>query len=144
MAVVGALGDIVFTVSDKTVLTLSNWKWSGSARYAVHNRHMGNALTEYTGMDPDKITFDMQLFGEMGVDPMAEITKLWNYLRKGTPLPLTVGTHCYGRYRWNITSFDVGVKYTDKFGDLAGAVVSVTLQEYLRTDQTIPELWVYK
>lgn len=144
MAVMGSLGSVIFTVSDKTVRTLSAWKWSGSARYAVHNRHMGNALTEFTGLDPDKITFDIQMFGELGVDPMAEITQLWNYLRKGTPVPLTVGTHCYGRYRWNIVSLDVDIKYTDKYGDLAGAVATVSLQEYLRTDQTIPGAWAYK
>ncbi len=132
MAVVGSLGDIVFTVSDEVVRTLENWKWSGSARYAVHNRHMGNALTEFTGLDQDKITFDMQLLIEMGVDPMEEITKLWYYERKGIPVPLTIGTHCYGRYRWNVVSHNAEIKNTNGIGDIAGAVVSVTLQEYLR------------
>lgn len=144
MAVVGCLGDIVFTVSDQVVRTLENWKWSGAARYAVHNRHAGNALTEFIGLDPDKITFDIQLLIEMGVDPMEEITKLWNYERRGVPLPLTVGTHCYGRYRWNVISHDVTVKYTDRRGDIAGAVVSVTLQEYLRDGQALPGVWIYQ
>ena len=59
MAVVGYLGKnseegIIFTVSDEVVLTLNNFKWSGSVRYSVHNRHNYHALTEYTGMDPDK------------------------------------------------------------------------------------------
>lgn len=137
MAVIGYMGEnpsdgIVFTVSDKTLLTLENWKWSGSARYAVHNRHNYHALTEYTGMDPDKITFDIQLLMEMGVNPMEEIVKLWKYEREGTAVALTVGTHGYGKYRWNIVSFDISIKYTDRKGDIAGAVVSLTLQEYLR------------
>lgn len=143
MAVVGCLGDIVFTVSDQTVRTLENWKWSGSARYSVHNRHNGNALTEFVGLDPDKITFDMTLLREMGVDPMDDIVKLWNYERTGAVLPLTIGTHCYGRYRWSVVSHDVTVKYTDRRGDIAGAVVSVSLQEYLRDGQTVPGKWTY-
>lgn len=148
MAVIGYMGEsssegIVFAVSDEMVLTLENFKWSGSARYSVHNRHNGNALTEFTGLDPDKITFDIQLLMEHGVDPMEEIVKLWNYERMGTAVALTIGTHGYGRYRWNIISHEVTVKYTDKYGDLAGAVVSVTLQEYLRGTEALPHTWKY-
>ena len=56
MAVVGYLGKsasegVIFEVSEQTVRTLKNWKWSGSVRYAVHNRHNYHALTEYTGME---------------------------------------------------------------------------------------------
>ena len=138
MAVIGYMGEssskgIVFSVSDQTVLTLENFKWSGSARYAVHNRHNYHALTEYTGMDPDKITFDIQLLVEHGVNPLDEVVKLWKYEREGTALALTIGTKCYGKYRWNIVSYEMTAKYTDRHGDIAGAVVSVTLQEYLRS-----------
>ena len=127
MAVIGYMGEssskgIVFSVSDKTVLTLENFKWSGSARYSVHNRHNYHALTEYTGMDPDKITFDIQLLVEHGVNPLEEVVKLWKYEREGT-----------AKYRWNIVSHEMTAKYTDRHGNVAGAVVSVTLQEYLRS-----------
>ena len=36
MGMVGCLGDIVFTVSDRTIKTIDNVTWSGSARYATH------------------------------------------------------------------------------------------------------------
>ena len=138
MANVGYLGKtsqegIAFVVSDQVVRTLQNLKWSGSVRYSTHNRHNYHALTEYTGMDPDKITFEIQLLVEHGVNPVTEINKIWVYEREGTALALSIGTHCYGKYRWNIVSHDVTVKYTDRRGDIAGAVVSLTLQEYLRT-----------
>lgn len=35
MGMVGCLGDIVFTVSDRTIETINNVTWSGSARYAT-------------------------------------------------------------------------------------------------------------
>lgn len=132
MAVVGCLGDIVFTVSDKTVRTLDNWKWSGSARYAVHQRHMARPLTEFTGLDPDKITFEMTLLKELGVDPLEEVVRIRWYERNGTALPLTIGRHAYGFYRWNIVNDEMTAKYTDPQGDIMGAVVTVTLQEYLK------------
>lgn len=131
MAVIGCLGDIIFVVSDQTVRTLDNWKWSGTARYAVHNRHAGRSLTELTGLDPDKITFEMTLLREYGVDPHEEVRKIWEYERAGTTLPLTIGSHAYGFYRWNITSHKMVMKHTDRDGNVMGAKISITLQEYL-------------
>ena len=131
MAVIGCLGDIVFQVSDKQVKTLREMKWSGSARYPAHNRHLWDAATEFTGRDPDKITFKMQLYAELGVEPQGEIGKLWNYERNGIAVPLTIGTKGYGKYRWNVVSHEVTAEYTDPRGNLLGATVSVELQEYV-------------
>jgi len=132
MAVIGCLGDMVFEASEETVRTLDNWKWSGSARYATHQRHGGSALTEFTGIDPDKITFDMILARELGVEPLDELSKLWRYMREGTAVALTIGGHGYGRYRWSVVSLRNDIKHTDRDGGIALVTASVTLQEYLR------------
>lgn len=95
MGMVGVLGDIAFTVSSDVVRTLNNMKWSGSARYTTHQRHNSHALTEFTGLDADKLSFDMYLSASLGVDPMTELTKIWRYERNHTPLSLVVGTHAY-------------------------------------------------
>ena len=131
MAIVGCLGDVIFTVSKDVVRTLDNMVWSGSARYAVHERHLTHALTEYTGLDPDKITFDILLSAELGVDPIAEVVKLWNIERSGRAVPLTVGTKGYGKYRWNIHKHEMKMKTFYGNGDVHTATVSVSLQEYL-------------
>lgn len=132
MAIVGCLGDVIFTVSRSVVRTLDNMTWSGSARYATHERHLTHALTEYTGLDPDKITFDILLSAELGVDPIAEVVKLWNIERSGRAVPLTVGTKGYGKYRWNILKHEMKMKTFYRNGDVHTATVSVSLQEYLR------------
>ena len=131
MAIVGCLGDVIFTVSRSVVRTLDNMTWSGSARYATHERHLTHALTEYTGLDPDKITFDSLLSAELGVDPIAEVVKLWNIERSGRAVPLTVGTKGYGKYRWNILKHEMKMKTFYGNGDVHTATVSVSLQEYL-------------
>lgn len=133
MAVIGSLGDVIFTVSAELVRTLENFQWSGSARYGVHQRHGGNALTEFTGLDPDQISLEITLSAELGTNPMEEIWRLWRYLRNGAALPLTIGTHGYGRYRWTITALSVKTKYFDRNGELYHTVVSLKLQEYLRS-----------
>lgn len=131
MPMIGCLGDVVFTVSSSVIETLDNMKWSGAARYAVHQRHQTHALTEFTGLDPDKITFDIILSAYLGVDPMDEVVKLWTYERAGEAVPLTIGTHAYGKFRWNIVSHEMKMQTFDRIGEVDTATVSVSLQEYL-------------
>lgn len=132
MAMIGCLGDIAFTVSSSVVRTLDNFQWSGSARYAAHQRHLGRGLLEFTGMDPDKISFDMTLSVQLGASPVREISKIAKYESKGRTLPLTIGSKAYGTYRWVITGHSVKAKTFDRRGNLSVVVVSVNLQEYAR------------
>lgn len=107
-------------------------QWSGSARYSVHQRHLTNALTEFTGIDPDKMTFDIILSAYLGVDPMAEVVKVWKYERTGQAVPLVLGDKAYGKYRWNIVDHNMKMQTFDGDGNVTSATVSVSLQEYLR------------
>lgn len=129
---IGRLGDITFIVSRETVRTLSNMKWSGSANYAVHQRHGGNALTEFTGLGTDLFSFSMTLTAELGVDPMEEIRKLWKYERTGEAVPLNIGRHAYGRFRWSIIDHKTKIEYADVNGDIYACDVAVQMREYLR------------
>ena len=132
MAMIGCLGDIAFTVSSSVVRTLDNFQWSGSARYAAHQRHLGRGLLEFTGVDPDKISFDITLSVQLGAAPVRELSKIAKYESKGRTLPLTNGSKAYGTYRWVITGHSVKAKTFDRRGNLSVVVVSVNLQEYAR------------
>lgn len=131
MAIIGCLGDIVFEVSEDVVETLDKIKWSGSARWATHQRHLTNALTEFCGIDPDKITFSITLASSLGVDPMEEMVKIWSYERSGKAVPLVIGSKAYGKYRWSITKHSSSYEATDRDGNVTLVVVSISLQEYL-------------
>jgi len=131
MGTVGCLGDMAFEVSDETIKTLDNMKWSGSAKYATHQRHGTHALTEFVGIDPDKFSFDITLSAYLGVKPMDEMVKLWNYERSGQAIPLVIGNKAYGKYRWSVVSHTIKMEATDDEGDITSAKVSVNLQEYL-------------
>lgn len=133
MAVIGYLGDIRFSVSESTVLTLNNgWSWEGSANYASQEIVNGNTLIQFTGLGQTKLTFEMKLLSELGVDPMTVLEKIWTYEREGRTLPLTIGTHAYGRYRWTIESHKSTQIYADAQGNQAGVDLSVSLLEYLK------------
>ena len=135
MAAIGCLGKVSFEVSDSVVRTLDNMQWSGSANYSTHSLHCGNSLTEFTGRAPDEISFDISLNRSLGVNPMKEITKMWDYLRSGEALPLVIGDHAYGKYRWNIVKLQVKIQHFDAAGNILSAVLGLDLQEYLRGDE---------
>lgn len=134
MAKVGCLGDIIFEVSDSKIKTIENMQWSGSARFSTHQRHGTHALTEFTGLDADTISFDIRFSAFLGVNPMRHMEMLWDYMRRGTPLQLVIGDHGFGKYRWVIKSIKNKVEYYDNHGNITSVKVSVALLEYLKNE----------
>ncbi len=130
---IGCLGDIIFSVSTKTVETINNAVWDGSARYPEHQRHLNNALTEFTGVDADGFSFDITLSAYLGVDPLTELGKIWTYERSGKAVSLVLGDKVYGKYRWNIKNHKIRLQNFGKGGNVTAVVVSVQLIEYLNS-----------
>lgn len=131
MAKVGCLGDVIFTVSREIVLTPGNIQWNSSANYQTHDRHLMEPALEFTGLDADEISFDIHLSVFLGVSPMEQMTKLFEYERKGTLLPLTIGNHAYGKYKWVIVSTSRKLTTTDKYGNIVSADVGLKLKSYI-------------
>ncbi len=131
--VIGCLGDIIFQVSEETVETIRDMEWSGSARYAVHQRHNMNALTEFTGVDPDTMKFTVTLVREPGVDMVAEIAKFFKLERGGEAVRLVIGDKAYGKYRWNVEKHSAKITAHDRKGSLIAAEVFLELQEYSKS-----------
>lgn len=129
MAVVGCLGDVVFTVSRETVMTLNNIQWNSGAKWEEHVRHLKDPALEYTGMEADQMSFDIYMSKNLGIDPMKQIVTLFKYERNGTLLPLIIGTKAYGKYRWVIVSTTRKFEQTAPSG-LTSVTVGLTLKAY--------------
>lgn len=130
MAVIGTLGDIVFSVSRDEVKTFDGLKWDSSAKYATHERHLKNTLLEFTGTEADSISFNMQFSVFLGVNPMQEITKLLRAQRTGKIMRLVIGSKAFGRNKWVIEKLSKDLERFDNKGNLLSAKVSVSLREY--------------
>lgn len=130
MAVIGVLGDIVFSVSRDAINTFDNLKWDSSVKYATHERHLQEELLEFLGPAAETITFDMYFSVFLGVDPMKEITKLLNAERKGKVMRLVIGTKAYGKNKWVITGTGKALERFDNKGRLLVAKVNVSLKAY--------------
>ncbi len=130
--IVGCLGDIVFTVSDSAVKTISNYSRSGSARFATHDLHLAKSLLEFTGADPEDLSFDIEMLASFGVDPDTEVAKIASYTESGRTLPFVLGNKTIGAYRWVITSFKEKGNHHDGQGNVIAATVSISLKEYVK------------
>ena len=130
--IVGSLGAVIFQVSDSTVLTLRDLSIKNNATISIHKNHLGGGLAEFTGSEPQRISFKLLLSAYLGVNIEKQIGRLENYLRSGTMLSLVLGHKTYGRYRWLLESFTQESVYTDKEGRITQCDVSVSLCEYLK------------
>lgn len=131
---IGCLGnDFQFSVSSDYVKTFNNLSLSASARYSTHARHGTTALTEFTGIDPAEISFDIYLDKSLGItDIMIEIDKLDRIMKNAEVRPLVIGNRSYGAYRWVVTSYKAVPQSYGGNGVVTSAKVSLTLKEYLR------------
>lgn len=130
MAVIGTWGDIVFAVSRKEIKTFTGLKWDSGAKYATHDRHLKAPLLEFTGVDIESMSFSMFFSAFLGVNPMAEITKLLAAERKGEVNRLVIGTKAYGTGKWVIDKLSKDLERYDNRGNLLVAKVNVSMKSY--------------
>ena len=130
MAKIGSFGDLVFSVSDRTVKTFDGMSWDFSADYATHDRHIKADLLEYMGPGIEGISFSMVLSAFLGVNPLKEIKKLREMVKEGHAERLVIGGKVYGSYKWVMQKGTVDFQRFDNKGNLWAAKIKVTLKEY--------------
>ena len=130
MAKIGSFGDLVFSVSNNTVRTFDSMSWDFSTDYATHDRHIKADLLEYMGPGLEGISFSMTFSVFLGVNPLKEIKKLREMVRKGYAERLVIGGKVYGSYKWVMQKGTVDFQRFDNKGNLWAAKVKVTLKEY--------------
>lgn len=129
MAMIGTLGDIVFSVSGETVKTFDNLSVETAARYYKHDRHLNKPLLEFGGMDNDKLSFDMHHSVFLGVNPNEQIKRIDEYMSQGTVLTLIIGGKKYGS-KWVIVKHSKDFARLDGKGRVLIANSKVSLEEY--------------
>lgn len=125
---VGCLGDITFEVSDNTIKTINNFKRTGSARYATHQRVNNVDLPEMTGVALQNITFDIMISSYLGCDPGTEIKKIIRASDSGKVMRMVLGDDYYGRFV--IQSWAESAQTYHPKAGVTTETVSLTLLEY--------------
>lgn len=130
MAVIGTWGDITFAVSRNQIKTFDGLKWDSGAKYSTHDRHLKEPLLEFTGTDVESMTFTMFFSAFLGVNPIAEVSKMLKAMRRGEVHRLVIGPKAYGTNKWVITKLSNSLNRYDNRGNLLVAKVSVTMKSY--------------
>lgn len=126
---IGTLGDIVFTVSAKTIQTFDGLQIDSATNYAKHTRHNKKPLLEFQYNDTDTASFTIYLSVFLGVNPGKMQDKIDKYRKKGKILTLVIGGKKYGK-KWVITKHAKGYEKFDNKGNLLAAKSSISLEEY--------------
>lgn len=130
MAVIGTWGDITFAVSRNQIKTFDGLKWDSGAKYSTHDRHLKEPLLEFTGTDVESMTFTMFFSAFLGVNPIAEVSKMLKAMRRGEVHRLVIGPKAYGTNKWVIMKLSNSLNRYDNRGNLLVAKVSVTMKSY--------------
>ncbi|RPF48266.1 GpU protein [Hydrogenoanaerobacterium saccharovorans] len=130
MAVIGSWSNIVFSVSRREIKTFDSLKWNFGAKYATHEVHLKDPILEFVGTDVETISFSMLFSAFLGVNPMTEINKLHNAVRKGKVSRLIIGKKTFGKNKWVITKVENQLERYDNRGNLLAAKANVTMQAY--------------
>ena len=130
MALIGSWGDFTFEVSRESVKTFTGLKWDSSVKYATHDRHLKEPLLEFTGKDVESMSFSMLFTIFLGGNPIKEIAKLLQAMRRGEVHRLVIGPKAYGTSKWVITKVSSSLDKYDSKGNLLSSKVSVTMKSY--------------
>ena len=129
MAQIGTLGDIVFSVSQKTVKTFEDLKIDSKTNYAKLTRHNKKPLLEFQYNDIDTASFSIYLSAFLGVNPLSMQDKIDKYRKQGKILSLVIGGKKYGT-KWVITSHSKDYQKFDTKGNLLIAKSTISIEEY--------------
>jgi hypothetical protein len=125
---IGYLGKVLFVVKDDQVQTVNDFAYTVSASYAEHERHLKTPLLEFTGLNSQTITFNIELSAYLGQESvMSNHKKLHEYMKKAYALPMKLGETTYGKCRWCIKQLALLGKTSDTKGNWTSAKLSVSL-----------------
>lgn len=122
---------IIFTVSDEKVLTYNNMNRTVGASWATHSRIGKKDQVEYLRPNLQKMTFDISVDYNYGVDPRAMIEQMEKAAEGGELHRFIVGGKPVGRLNWRITSVGEVWEKIYNNGALTNAKLSITMEEYL-------------
>ena len=122
---------IVFSTSDKKVLTPSQFTQKVSGEWSSQKRIAKKARKEFNGAGLRKLTFKIVLDATLGVKPRKTMEKIEKAVENGTAERMVVGGKAIGKNKFVITDISEAWDVVYNGGELARATLSVTMEEYL-------------
>lgn len=124
---IGALGDIVFEVSEEYTNSITEIKRQSSWKYAEHEIIKGKSRLQKLGRQLDTVTFTGR-FVDYFCNPLSELKRLKAEAEKKDPLVLVLGDEVFGDFV--IESISETWHETDGAGNPRLVEFEVQLKEY--------------
>jgi len=122
---------IFFSTSDQKVLTFNNMSRTVGSSWAVHSRIGEKDQVEFLRPNLQKLTFDIALDFNYGVNPRTIIERMERAAELGEIHPFIVGGKPVGRLDWRLTNVGEAWETIYNNGALTNAKLSITMEEYL-------------
>jgi phage protein U len=126
--ITGMLGDVTFEVSSETYRTIKNLSRSNKANFATHKLVAKKGIIEFTGSEPETITFEAMFSAWFGENPETWRKKLTDLMEKGKSMVFVLGTWPL-RNRWVIESLTFNTEFFYKDGTPGEYKASISLKE---------------
>ena len=126
---IGYFDDLIFEVSGKKVVTISNVQRNIDASYEDHNSIGQKPQSEFLNPELDTVSFTIKLHLGLGVDPKAEADKWLVKCRSGIAGTLCIGVPI-GVDKWTIRSISQSFDEILSNGKIVSCKMDVTLKEY--------------
>ncbi|MFF2794987.1 phage tail protein [Lysinibacillus xylanilyticus] len=136
MGTIATFGDLVFTVSAQQVKTFDELSRTMEARYTKHEIKHQKPILEFEGLDIDPITFDIQLRAALGVNPIKEIEKWHEYIRKGKRAILMIGNRPFSNNAFVVNRITEKYPDIDNKGRMLAIDATIEMLEYPTTIQS--------
>lgn len=132
MAKIGNFGKvIVFSVSNKKILTFEKLNQSITAKWNNHARIGNKPKSEFLGADLRSVSFTITLHAQHGVKPRKTMEAIEKAIETGRVEKLVIGGKAVGKNKWKITNMSESWDVVLSKGELAKATLSLTLEEYV-------------
>lgn len=122
---------IVFSTSDKKVLTPSQFTQKVSGEWSNQKRIGKKARKEWNGPGLRSLTFKIVLDATHGIKPRKTMENIEKAIEKGNAEKMVVGGKAIGKNKFVITNMSESWDVMYNGGELARATLSVTMEEYL-------------
>ena len=121
---------VMFSVSERKVLTFNNLSRTVGASWATHSRIGKKDQVEYLRPNLQKLTFDVTLDLNDGINPRTIIERMERAAELGEVHPFIVGGKPVGRLYWRLTNVSEAWETIYSNGALTKAKLTITMEEY--------------
>ncbi len=127
---IGTLGQIVFEVSDKKILTFNGMTRDVSGRWVEHEVMGVKPKPEFLGAGNQKINLPITLSAGLGVRPRKMLELVESMVESGDAEYLIINCRPVGRHPFRLTASSETWDRMYRRGELAKASLTITLEEY--------------